>query len=94
MYFEFTCMPGERRLGSLLYLCYIFHVLINSLVCSVNNYTGEFVSFSHLELKKDTAMLVSALLMKSRKGLALDIFHAFATHAKLVYCTTDSDWHC
>ena len=37
MYLVFTRMPGEssrRRLGSLLlYLCYVFRVLINSLVC-------------------------------------------------------------
>ena len=37
MYLVFTCMPGEnyhRHLRSLmLYLCYIFWVLINSLVC-------------------------------------------------------------
>ena len=37
MYLVFTCMPGEcyfRWLRSLLlYLCYIFWVLINSLVC-------------------------------------------------------------
>ena len=37
MYLVFTCMPGEnhrRRLTSLLlYLCYIFQALINSLVC-------------------------------------------------------------
>ena len=36
MYLVFTCMPGEsyhRRLKSLLYLCYIFRALINSLAC-------------------------------------------------------------
>ena len=36
MYLVFTCMPGEsycRWLRSLLYLCYAFWVLINSLVC-------------------------------------------------------------
>ena len=37
MYLAFTRMPGEsyrRRLGSLLlYLCYVFRALINSLVC-------------------------------------------------------------
>ena len=36
MYLVFTCMPGEsdrRRLRSLLYLCYVFRALINSLVC-------------------------------------------------------------
>ena len=39
MYLVFTRMPGEgyrRRLKSLLlYLCYVFRALINSLVCSV-----------------------------------------------------------
>ena len=39
MYLVFTRMPGEsyrRRLRSLLlYLCYVFRVLINSLVCSL-----------------------------------------------------------
>ena len=36
MYLVFTCMPGEsyrRQLRSVLYLCYIFQALINSLVC-------------------------------------------------------------
>ena len=37
MYLIFTCMPGESyrsRLRSLLvYLCYVFRTLINSLVC-------------------------------------------------------------
>ena len=36
MYLVFTRMPGEsyrRRLRSLLYLCYVFGALINSLVC-------------------------------------------------------------
>ena len=37
MYFVFTRLPGEsyrKRLGSLLlYLCYVFRALINSLVC-------------------------------------------------------------
>ena len=37
MYFVFTHMPGEsycRQLRSLLlYLCYVFQALINSLVC-------------------------------------------------------------
>ena len=37
LYLVFTCMPGEsyrRRLGSLLlYLCYVFQALINSLGC-------------------------------------------------------------
>ena len=37
MYLVFTRMPGEsygRRLGSLLlYLCYVYRALINSLVC-------------------------------------------------------------
>ena len=37
MYVVFTRMPGEsyrRRLGSLLlYLCYVFRALINSLAC-------------------------------------------------------------
>ena len=37
MYLVFTRMPGEsyrRRLRSLLlYLCYVFRVVINSLVC-------------------------------------------------------------
>ena len=35
MYFAFTRIPGEsycRRLRSLLYLCYVFRALINSLV--------------------------------------------------------------
>ena len=40
MYLVFTCMPSEtendharRRFRSLLYLCYVFRTLINSLVC-------------------------------------------------------------
>ena len=36
MYLVFTRMAGERcrrRLGSLLYLCWVFRALINSLVC-------------------------------------------------------------
>ena len=36
LYLVFTRMPGEsysRRLRSLLYLCYVFRALINSLVC-------------------------------------------------------------
>ena len=46
MYFEFTCMPGERRLRSLLlYLCHVFRVLSNSLVCSMNNYAIEVAGF-------------------------------------------------
>ena len=36
MYLVLTRMPGEsyrRRLGSSMYLCYVFRALINSLVC-------------------------------------------------------------
>ena len=45
MYLVFTRMPGEsyrRRLGSLLlYLCYIFRGLINSLVCWLRTSTDK-----------------------------------------------------
>ena len=41
MYLVFTRMPCEsyrRRLRSLLYLCYVFRALINSLLCGFNSY--------------------------------------------------------
>jgi len=47
MYLVSTRMPGEsyrRRLGSLLlYLCYVFRALINSLVCCCVQSVHDFV---------------------------------------------------
>ena len=50
MYLVVTRMPGEsylRRLMSLLYLCYVFRTLINSLVC----WFGKFTSCDRINLK-------------------------------------------
>ena len=39
---------------------------------------------------RGSAILVCSLPMKSRKGLARDVFGAFATHASLAYDVTDT----
>ena len=55
MYLVFIRMPGEsycRRLRSLLYLCYVFRALINSLVCWFFTLRQRFASRSHIPSSK------------------------------------------
>ena len=52
IYLIFTFMPGEsyhRRLRSLLYLCYVFWMLINSLVCWHLHWFGWQGNFKEIE---------------------------------------------
>ena len=62
MYLVFTRMPGEsyrRRLSSLLYLCYVFRALINSLVrCSC----CFFLSFCS-DLGQELLLLISLFVL-------------------------------
>ena len=60
MYLVFTRMPGEsyiRRLRSLLlYLCYVFRALINSLVCWFCTSALSLVLFQFCSLQERTEM--------------------------------------
>ena len=64
MYLVFTCMPGEsyhRQLWSLLlYLCYVFPALINSLVCRFCYVILGIVNFLSAEEKRDEQFFVLA----------------------------------
>ena len=73
MYLVFTRMPGEsccRRLRSLLYLCYVFPALINSLVCWFFTLRQRFESRSHIPSSK--ANPVQNYQMSRFKSLKLE----------------------